>query len=121
MTAIKFSLARKEQPIELEVDENTVLAYKIKEMTGADRDRYYNTLTKKTVQDNSGQTTKILDYSGVYSLLLSYTLFDADDQLVKESIIQSWPDSVQQSLHEIARKINNMDKKPDSDEGGEKN
>jgi hypothetical protein len=118
--AVRISVLRKSQPVELELAEGELLLYAIKEMTGAQRDEYLNKVTQKTTRDASGEVVGMKDYKGLYSTLLSFCLYDADSKLIPESKIQEWPDTAQKALFDIAIELNGLKAKK-ADEGSEKN
>lgn len=113
---MKITLARKSESVELEASDGVVLVYAVKEMTGAQRDSYFSKMSSKTKQ--GGDQVTITDYNGLYSTLLSHTLYDDKDKLVDEKIIQSWPDSAQKALFDLAKSVNGLndnDKDPKKD------
>lgn len=112
----KISVIRKSQPIDIEIEEGQEVRFYVKEMTGAQRDDYFNRASKKTKLNDKGEVIGVSDYTGSYSLLLSVCLYDANGELVPEKTIQSWPDGAQKALSEVAALINNMGR-----EGDEKN
>jgi len=117
--AVRISVLRKSQPVELELAEGELVLYAIKEMTGAQRDEYLNKVTQKTTRDASGEVVGMKDYKGLYSTLLSFCLYDADSKLIPESKIQEWPDTAQKALFDIAIELNGLKAKK-ADEGSEK-
>lgn len=118
--AVRISVLRKSQPVELELAEGQVVQYAVKEMTGAQRDEYFNKTAQRTTRDANGEVVGMKDYKGLYSTLLSFCLYDADGKLIPESKIQEWPDTAQKALFDIAIELNGLKVKKD-DEGSEKN
>lgn len=114
--ALKISVLRKSQPVDLEIEEGMVARYYVKEMTGAQRDEYFNRMANKTVKDASGEVVGMKDFKGLYSSLLSFTVYDSEHKPVAEAKIQDWPDTAQKALFDLARDINGLVK-----EGDEKN
>jgi hypothetical protein len=106
MTTLKFSIAKKSIPVVLEDEKGVEIAYSLREMTGDQLAEYSKAASLKVSTDKEGNVSEIKDYKGIYSLLLSFTLYDAHDKLVPESVIESWPHSVQKALQEEASKIN---------------
>lgn len=119
MEAMKISVVRKSQPVELEMDaEGNVVKVFVKEMTGAQRDEYFNKTSQRSrVDQNTGEVVGIKDYKGLYSTLLAFCVYDAEGKPLPESKIQEWPDGAQRAMFEIARKLNKLG----NDEGDEKN
>lgn len=113
---LKVSVIRKSQPIDIEIEEGKDMRLYVKEMTGAQRDDYFNRAAKKTKTNAQGDVIGFSDYSGSLSLLLSYCLYDADGKLIPEKTIQEWPDAAQKALNSIASALNGFGK-----EGDEKN
>lgn len=106
--AVRISVLRKSQPVELEVAEGELVLYAIKEMTGAQRDEYFNKTAQRTTRDANGEVIGMKDYKGLYSTLLSFCVYDADGKPIPESKIQEWPDTAQKALFEIARDLNGL-------------
>ena len=108
---MKISIVRKSVPVELEVAVDQSVQIAVKEMTGAQRDAYFNKANTKTkVDPASNQVVGLKDYEGLFSTLLAFCLYDKDDKLIPESKIQEWPDSAQRALWEIAKDLNGLDK-----------
>jgi len=113
---IKVKLTKKSIPVELEVADGQCMTYQVKEMSGAQRDEYQSRLAKKATVDAQGNVIEIKDTTGLYSSLLAHTLYDPDGKLVPEATIQSWPDSAQRALFEVAREVNGYNDKQDDPE-----
>lgn len=113
---MKISIVRKSVPVELEVAVDQVVQISVKEMTGAQRDSYFNKANTKTkIDPTNNQVVGLRDYDGLYSTLLSYCLYDKDDKIIPESKIQEWPDSAQRALWEVAKDLNGLDKDKQDD------
>lgn len=110
---MKFSLVRKKTPFELETADGTVLVYSVQEMTGGQRDAYFTHVGNKTKTGPDGTVTGMKDFEGLYSTLLSKTVYDPSDKLVPEHVIQSWPATAQEALFKESQALNNLDKKDD--------
>jgi hypothetical protein len=109
--AVRISVLRKSQPVELEVAEGEVVRYAVKEMTGAQRDEYLNKITAKANRDAKGEVVGMKDYKGLYSTLLSFCVYDTDGKPIPESKIQEWPDTAQKALFDIATELNGLQAK----------
>ena len=94
---MKISLIRKSVPVALEFDAGVELQYSVREMSGAQRDKYFSLMQSKTAFDEQGEVTGVKEFSGIYSTLLALTVYDDKVTLVKESIIQEWPDAAQKA------------------------
>lgn len=111
--AVKISVLRKSQPVDLETGDDQVVRYYVKEWTGAQRDDYFNKYAQKAKTGDNGEIIGMRDYKGLYSGLLAYCVYDASHKLVPESQIQEWPDAAQKALFEIARDLNGLNKEAD--------
>lgn len=80
--------------------------YTVKEMNQAQKDSYIDTIEPLVRRDAAGKASGITKQSGIYSALLSRCLVDANDKLVPEATIQSWPVAVVAALHKEAQKLN---------------
>jgi hypothetical protein len=118
--AVRISVIRKSQPVELEIADGDFVVYSVKEMTGAQRDDYLNKVTSKTTRDASGEVIGMKDYKGLYSTLLALCLYDAEGKAIPESKIQEWPDTAQKVLFDIATDLNGLKPKK-NDEDSQKN
>lgn len=107
---LKVSVLRKSQPVMLEVAEGDEVKIFVKEMTGAQRDEYFNKMASRTVRDANGEVTGMKDFKGLYSTLLSLCVYDANNKPMSEKDLQDWPDSAQKALFEVARDINGLSK-----------
>lgn len=117
---MKISIIRKSVPVELEVAVDQSIQIAVKEMTGAQRDAYFNKANTKTkIDPANNKVVGLKDYDGLFSTLLAYCLYDKDDKPIPESKIQEWPDSAQRALWDIAKDLNGLDQ--DKDPGEEKN
>ena len=101
----------------MEIQEGSVVRYFVKEMTGAQRDDYFNKTAARTRLDEKVDVVGMKDYKGLYSTLLSFCLYDQDQKPIPESQIQEWPDTAQKALFDVARGLNGLNNK----EGDEKN
>lgn len=113
---LKISVIRKSQPVRLEVSEGEEVLIYVKEMTGAQRDDYFNRMAARTKLGDNGEVVGVKDYKGLYSCLLSLCTYGGDHKLMPERDIQEWPDTAQKALFDLARDINGLVK-----EGDEKN
>lgn len=111
MDTLKFELARQTIPVEL-IDENRQShSYELREMDGLQRDTYMNkSRTKIDLDRSSGDKAMLKTFEGLYSLLLSFTLFDVvNNRYCAEAEIQKFPTSVQEQLHKAAKSLNGFD------------
>ena len=115
MSTLRLSPVKKSVPVEMDMGNGNVLLYSVKEFTGAQREAFFEKQAKKIVTGPDGEVKEVKDYKGMYSTLLSYTVYDSDDKLVPEATIQEWPDSVQKALVEVAQEVCNMKKKEDEE------
>lgn len=114
---LKVTAIKKQMPVEMEVEAGQSLLFSIREFTGDQRDTYFARMAEKYGTDEKGETV-VKSYKGTYSLLLALTMYDANDKLVPEATIQSWPDTTQKALFEAAQEVCGMKDVPT--EGDEK-
>lgn len=103
MENLVFTLNRKEQPVTIDGKD-----YKLKELTGRQRDIYFNDLGKR-VKFVDGKAAGMNSYEGLHSKLLSLCLYDENNILVKEDIIQDFPSSVTVALYKHAQKLSGLE------------
>ena len=103
MEIFKFELKLKQQDVELSKEKYTIF-----ELTGRQRDEYLNNVSQRVKYVN-GVATGMSNLTGLQSSLLAMCLKDEDGKLVKESVIQDFPGSVQSQLFTIAQKLSGLD------------
>ena len=106
--SIEITLVRVVQPVRLTKADQSLENCQIREMDGSQRDLYLNKQRSKSKTEN-GKTT-LVNYSGLFSDLLSFCLYHEEGGLFTEKEIQSFPVSAQEQLHKAALKINKMSK-----------
>jgi hypothetical protein len=116
-TRVRVSLKRKRVHVDVENEDGDVVTYTIVELVGKERDTYLN-FVEQRVGVLNGQR-KVRDYRGMITELLGRTVEDENGQLVKKSVIDSWPSSMQSQLADISRDISRLDdeEEDDDDEG----
>lgn len=117
MSEIKLSIVRKSIPVTLETESGESIILSLKEMSGAQRDSYFNRVREQAILDAEGEIVGVKTYNGMLSSLLSYCLYDSENKLVKEDLIQSWPHEAQKALFDAAKSLNKLE----GSEGDEKN
>lgn len=94
-------------PIEEEVSIGGV-NYLLKELDGESSVKYDNARTD-CYEYNEGKLVRVNGLAALEPLLVSLSLFKAEDQTrVPEEIIRSWPARVQKALYERVEEINQM-------------
>jgi hypothetical protein len=108
MSPIVLELVRKTLEVTLKMPDDTTVSAELREFDGKQRDAFMNKNKGKT-QRIDGKTVEVTDYTGSYSLLLSYTLFNVDaKRYFTEVEIQAWPSSVQERLFTLSRDLNGL-------------
>lgn len=104
MAKKSYSLALKKEVIDLDGT-----PYTLKEMTGAVRDQYMQEFNNRMITSADGKT-KITNYSGLQSKLVSFCLFDKEDKPVPEEVISKWPSSTVEALFKDSQLISGISK-----------
>ncbi len=108
MGPLVLELVRKTIEVTLKMPDDTTINAELREFDGKQRDAFMNKNKGKT-QRIDGNTVEVTDYTGTYSLLLSYTLFNVDaKRYFTEVEIQAWPSSVQETLFKTSRDLNKL-------------
>lgn len=104
----KFSALLKSIPIDLETAPETVTRFYLKEMTGDLSGNYNNAQMALVERDKSGEVVGLKDYRKAYTLVLSYSLYDADGKPVPEDVLKTWPSTLLKALAELAVELNGL-------------
>ena len=112
-----FSLARKTQPVNIEMDGETV-EWKIRELTGAERDEYLMTMRKRFNKDADGQPTSMREFKDAQTTLLHLTMVNENGDTFTMDDIRNWPASLQNYLFGVSQELSKLDN-ADEDEGDE--
>ena len=108
MPPIVLELVRKTVEVTLKMPDDTTVNAELREFDGKQRDAFMNKNKGKT-QRLDAKNVEVTDYTGSYSLLLSYTLFNVDaSRYFTEVEIQGWPSSVQEKLFTMSRDLNGL-------------
>lgn len=105
---LEITLIRIEETIRVRKEDGTLAEYKIKEMTGTDRDKYLNSMSGKMKTDSTGKATGVRDFTGIMTSLIARCLFDEIGKPVSDSFISSWPSSAQKKVFERCQAINGL-------------
>lgn len=107
--ATTIDLGFKEEVVTLKDKSGNTTEFKIREMSGALRDKWMNTMGSRLKSDVNGKPVGMRDFTGIQSSLIALCLFDSAGNSVPETTIAAWPASAQKMLFEICQKINGMD------------
>ena len=110
---MKFSLKRKEEPIELEDVDGNILQCKLRELSGEERDAFLSMMNDKVKYTGEGKSAGFRDYNDVESKLVSMALIGPDGKNIEAKVIKTYPASVQAGLFDLAQKMNGLDKEAD--------
>jgi hypothetical protein len=104
---MKLTTTLKTVSVEIEGADGIANAYTIKELTGAEREKYLDTVSArmKYVGDKPvGFTT----YEGSYTKLLAMCLYDSTGAKVNVETIKQWPQSTVEALFKEAQSISGL-------------
>jgi len=104
-TRKSFSLKLKEEEIDIDG-----VPYRLRELTGAQRDAYIKTQSDRAERNVEGKVIGVKNFDGIHTKLLSMSLVDASGKLVKEEVLRSWPSSVCEALYTAAQELSGLDK-----------
>ncbi len=108
-TALKFSLKLAEKDIILEDADGKETVYYLKELTGASRDAYMNTMGDKVRYNKKGEFIGMKDYEGLNASLLCKTLFVKEsNENVGTTTLQAMPAQVLASLFELSQEMSGL-------------
>lgn len=108
-TTITIELEFKEEAVTIKDKSGNTTEFKIREMSGALRDKWMNTMGSRLKSDANGKPIGMRDFTGIQSSLIALCLFDSAGNSIPENTIAAWPASAQKALFEICQKINGMD------------
>lgn len=108
---IRLSTRRKEVEVDVEENDGTIRTYTVRELSGALRDQFFDSMNRRSTGVTQDGIRSFKTFKGMYSDLLTLSLFDAHDQPVPAAIIQDWPSSTQEALFRIASELSGLDKK----------
>lgn len=108
-TSIDLSLDVQEIPVILKDKDGNTLNYTMREMNGADRDKYLDSVNARMKYDEEGKPKGINTIEGLKASLLSLCLFDKDGQQPTIEYIQKWPSRSLEKLHEYAQELNALE------------
>jgi hypothetical protein len=117
METLRLKLERKEIDVVLESDDGQETKYKLKELSGAERNKYLNKMTCRVKVGADGKAAGIKTFDGFQADLLGICLFNENDEVVSKESIENLPSSTQQILFEKAQSLSGLD----NAEGTEKN
>ncbi len=115
--AIRLSLELKSVPVVLEGGpEGEEKECELRELTGADRNKYLNKLTSRVKIGKDGQAVGIKSFEGFQADLLSKCLYGPQEELFTVEDIEALPSSTQEALFKKAQELNSLDAGNPSDE-----
>lgn len=108
----RYSRRLKTKPVEIENEQGVVEVWTLKELTGADRNRFLNVQGKKIKTQNG---VEVKDYTGLCSDLLCLCLVSPHDKLVTAAEVDSWPSEMQMDIFKDAISLSGLDKKSEDE------
>jgi chitinase len=112
---VVIRLQRKEKKVKLVEESGTERNLTLKEMTGANRDRYRTSDAKRFKMSADGKSIQVGDLLNQQADLIAACLYDEYGKPVPVSEIAQWTASVQESLFELCQKMNGMNKAAEDD------
>jgi hypothetical protein len=104
---LRFSLRRKTRKVTLLDEHDVEKDYILRELDGAERDRWLTIMGKKMKMGTSGPTG-VQDFTGIQAELLGLSIVDEEGKKVNVPTIQSWPSSVQTALFKIVQEMSGL-------------
>lgn len=107
---MRLSLVRKEVEVILEDENKQERKMVLRELTGADRNKYLNQMTSRVKIGKDGKAVGIKSFDGFQADLLGRCLYDENNELVTVEAIEELPSSTQALLFEKAQELSGLDK-----------
>ena len=103
----RFTLKRKEIPLELENPDGSLDNFIMRELVGIQRDAWLNKMKKKG-EISTGGAIKVTDFTNLQADLLCMCIYDSNDKLVELKTLQNWPASLQSELWDMAQELSGL-------------
>lgn len=103
MNPLVFTAKLKETPVEIDG-----ASYTLKELSGAQRDAYLDTVGERMRYDEKGNPKGIKTFKGMQAELICRSLTDSNGVLVKKEVVSTWPASVQDGLFKAAQNLSEL-------------
>jgi len=110
---MRLSLERAEVDVVMETGHDEV-HWKLRELDGAERNRYLNKMTKRVKIGKDGKAVGISSFDGFQADLLTICLEDEKGCPVTKEVIEALPSKTQQLLFKKAQEISGLDNEDDS-------
>jgi len=107
---LSFTIKLKEIPIRMTLESGEEVVYKLKELTGQQRDDFLTGMSKRVNINDSSEDIDIKDFNGLQASLVSKSLYDEKNNLVPIDIVQSYPATVVSKLFEESQKLSGLDR-----------
>ena len=104
---MKFSLKLKEVPVCIEDLDGKERTFTMRELTGAQRDAFLDSMAKRMKYVGT-QVQGLSKYEGLQAELLSYCLYDDNNEAVKAVELQKYPAGVLTALFDEAQKLSGL-------------
>ena len=108
MENLEVSLKRAEIKVKVIDDAGKEHTYTLRELSGKQRDLFLNSMGKR-VNFVNGKIQGLKTYDGVQADLLALCLYDENNEVVKEDVIQTYPASVLAKLFKAAQVLSGFD------------
>ena len=114
METMRLPLTRQEVTVVLEDGQGAEKRLVLRELDGAERNRYLNKMRNR-VQIQNGKATGIKSFDGFQADLLTMSLFSEDGVALLPEEIDALPSSTQQTLFEKAQRMSGLDREISDD------
>ena len=110
---LRFDLTLAELPVIIGGE-----GYVLKELDGAGRDRYLNSLAQRIRVNKAGETAGVKNFTALQATLVAMSLHGPDGEPVNVKTIQSWPSKVVAALFAKAKELSGLGDEDEEDEEG---
>lgn len=107
ITKLALNLELKEVPVELR-NGTSVIACRLVELTGAQRDLYMNFSSNAMAVAEDGRVVGVKDFTGLQTKLVSLSLRRVDGGMFTEDEVKAWPATAVEALYTAAREMNGL-------------
>lgn len=102
---------RREKKVEIEFEPGIPKRFVVREMLGADRQKWQKRQRARYGTDFQGQPAGVAEFEGMEADLISCCLFDENNRAVPASTVNGWGSSVQSFLYQLCLAINAISEK----------
>ena len=104
-----ITLVRKTRKVRVTDENGLTTRMTLKEMTGANRDKYVQKQAARAKTSADGKTSWITNFDNIQVDLIERCLFDENEKPVPAMVIAQYPASVQVALFKACGELNSLD------------